>query len=137
MAFDKAIATMTVYCEASSEDHTARLGVAWCLVNRLRSARFGDTISEVCLKRLQFSSWDQDQRDNFNLRRAARCPDTDPVMLDCGQAFDEALSGSVPDPTHGATHYFDASIINNPPAWSVGAIQTVRLGRLLFWRGVK
>jgi N-acetylmuramoyl-L-alanine amidase len=135
MAFDKPLATITIYCEASSEDHTARLGVAWTIINRLRSARFGDTVAEVCLKRLQFSEWNADQADNFNLLRAARCPDDDSVMLDCGTAYDQAYFNAVPDPTHGATHYHDTSI--QPPAWAKDAIRTVQLGRLIFYRGVK
>ena len=135
MAFDKPIAMMTIYCEASGEDHTTKLGVAWSIVNRLRSARFGDTIAEVCLKRMQFSEWNADQTDNINLLRAARCSDNDSVMTDCGVAFDQAIFASVPDPTHGATHYHDTSIA--PPSWTVGAIRTVQLGKLIFYRGVR
>lgn len=135
MAFDRAIACYTIFCEASGEDHTARLGVAWCIINRVAAKRFGETAAEVCLKRMQFSEWNADQSDNLNLLRAARCPDNDPVMLDCGIAFDQAQFASIPDPTHSATHYHDTSIA--PPAWTVGAIRTVQLGRLLFYRGVK
>jgi N-acetylmuramoyl-L-alanine amidase len=135
MAFDKPLATITIYCEASSEDHTARLGVAWTIINRLRSARFGDTVAEVCLKRLQFSEWNADQADNLNLLRAARCAEADSVMADCGVAFDQAYFAIVPDPTHGATHYHDTSI--QPPTWAKDAIRAVQLGRLIFYRGVK
>lgn len=138
MAEDRAIAAYTVFCEASGEDHTTRLGVAYCIINRLAMApHFGTTIAEVCLKRMQFSEWNADAGDNANLLRAARCPDDDPVFVDCGQAVDQAEFQSVPDPTHGATHYFDTSLLNNPPAWSVGAIRTVQLGRLIFYRGVR
>lgn len=137
MAFDREIASYTIFCEASSEDHTARLGVACCLFNRLATAKFGETIAEICLKRMQFSEWNADQNDNLNLLRAARAPDRDPVMVDCGIAFDQAQFKSIPDPTHGATHYIDDRLEDNPPAWTIGAIQTVKLGRLIFYRGIR
>jgi spore germination cell wall hydrolase CwlJ-like protein len=41
----------------------------------------------------------------------------------------------VSDPTHAATHYHDTSI--NPPDWTVGAIRTVKLGKLIFYKGVR
>jgi len=135
MAFDREIATITIYSEASGEDHTTRLGVAYTILNRL--GRFGSTVSEVCLKRLQFSGWNADPLDNANLLRAARCPDDDEAMRDCGIAFDQAKYQSVPDPTHSATHYYDVSMANNPPSWALGAIRTVQLGRLIFFRGVR
>lgn len=137
MAFDRAICSYTIYCEASSEDHTTRLGVAYTIFNRLAGKKFGETAAEICLKRLQFSSWNQDQNDNFNLIRAARARDDDPVMIDCGIAFDQAQFKSVPDPTHGATHYHDDSMEKNPPSWTIGATRTEKLGRLIFYRGVR
>jgi N-acetylmuramoyl-L-alanine amidase len=137
MAGDRVIATYTIYCEASGEDHAARLGVAYSEVNRFRTGRFGATLAEVCLRRAQYSEWNGDKVDNANLLRAARCPDSDAVMLDCGQAFDEALLGRAPDPTRGATHYHDVSMADDPPSWTVGAIRTATLGRLIFYRGVK
>jgi hypothetical protein len=134
MAFDRPIAVTTIYCEASGEDHVTRLGVAFCIMNRSKMPRFGSTIAEVCLERAQFSEWLSDPGDNANLRRAARCPDNDPVMIDCGLAYDQAYFAAVPDPTHSATHYHDTSI--QPPAWTEGAIRTVQLGKLIFYRGV-
>jgi spore germination cell wall hydrolase CwlJ-like protein len=136
MAEDRAIAAYTVFCEASSENHDARLGVAYCIMNRAALApHFGETIADVCLKWEQFSSWNGDPGSRNNLRRAAQASDDDPVFVDCGQAVDQAEFKSVPDPTHGATHYFDTSI--QPPDWTDGAIRTVQLGRLIFYRGVR
>lgn len=135
MAGDRTIASYTIYGEASGEDYQTRLGVAYCIINRFKAGRFGKTIAAVCLARLQFSSWNSDEGDRNNLLRAALCPDTDPIFVDCGNAYDQAYFGAVPDPTHGATNYYDTSI--PPPDWTVGAIRTVQLGRLVFYRGVR
>jgi len=135
MAFDRQIAGITIFCEASSEPHEARLGVAYTIINRSKvPLRFGATVAAVCLRRMQFSEWNDDAVDNRNLERAALAAEDDPVMLDCLACFDEALNGNS-DPTHGATHYHDDSI--SPPSWTDGAIRTCKLGKLIFYRGVK
>lgn len=136
MAFDQAIAGYTIVCEASSETHEARQAVAWALCNRLaRPERFGETLAEVCLERLQFSEWNGDRQDNSNLRRVARMADDSGIMLDALQALHEARAGLVLDMTGGATHYYDTSIA--PPDWTAPPAEfTVQLGKLRFYRGV-
>ena len=134
MAFNRPIAATTIFCEASGEPSEARRGVAHVIVNRAnRPLRFGATVAAVCLRRMQFSEWNDDALDNRNLERAALADDDDPIMLDCLAAFDEAVAGGT-DVTGGATHYHDDSI--QPPDWTVGAVRTCKLGRLIFYRGV-
>jgi spore germination cell wall hydrolase CwlJ-like protein len=135
MALDFAIATYTIYCEASGESRQAKLGVAYSEISRWKTGRFGETIAVVCLKRKQYSEWNGDVVNNNNLLRAARCSDTDPSWLECLDVFHAAMAGSEPDPTHGATHYHDTSI--DPPDWTIGAIRTAQLGKLIFYRGVR
>lgn len=135
MAFDRAIGAITLYCEASSEPPEAKLGVAWTFVNRRADGRFGASIAEVCLRRCQYSEWNGDRLDNENLLRAAKAKDTDSVMMECLSIYDEALSDAFSDPTCGATHYHDTSV--DPPSWTVGAIETARLGKFVFYKGVK
>jgi spore germination cell wall hydrolase CwlJ-like protein len=137
MAFDLAIGTMTIYCEASNQGDAPRLGVAFSFVNRLAdpSKRYGVTVAEVCLRRYQYSEWNADLVDNANLLRAARVDEADPTLQACERDLKSALEGTVPDPTSGATHYHDTSIA--PPSWTQGATRTCQLGRLVFYKGVK
>src|ERR1035437_4028303 len=103
MAFNRELAALTIFCEASGELHAGKVAVAATLFNRLKAGRFGKSIAGICLKRYQYSEWNDDQGDNANLERAAVTPEEDPVMVDCLAAYDEAAAGA--DPSLGATHY--------------------------------
>lgn len=129
MAYDEEIATATVWMEASGEPPEGRRGVAWVLVNRLNSGRYGKSLADVCLSPFQFSCWNT---SDPNRRRMARTPETDPVLLDCGAALQEAQAGGT-DPTQGATLYY-ADSMTTPPEWAAKATFTVQLGSQLFFR---
>lgn len=133
MAFDRAIAAMTIYCEASGEAPEVKLAIAHVLRNRLRAGRFGGTVAEVCLRRGQFSEWNGDPINNRNLLRAARVSESDPVMVECLSLWDE--SGSGVDPTEGATHFHETA--SPKPSWAQGAECVGQIGAFLFYRGVK
>ena len=135
MAFDQAIGTMTVYCEASGAGAEAQLAVAYSLMNRLAAGRYGATVAEVCLRRYQYSEWLPDAGDNADLLRAARVPDGDLVLQACAQALAQALSGAAPDPTGGATHYYGTNIA--APAWTRGATETCQIANLIFYKDVQ
>ncbi len=134
MAFDRQIAAITCYCEASGASHDERMAVMHTFFNRVKDGRFGKTVAAVCLKRYQFSEWNDDSADNANLERAANASDTDPIILECLADFD-AISAGAPDPTNGATHYHDKSI--SPPAWAKGATIALETNKFIFYRGVK
>ena len=132
MAFDRAIAALTVYCEASGEPHEGKVAVAATLFNRLKSGRFGKTIASVCLERMQYSEWNADRADNANLLRGAETSEANPVMVDCLNAYDEAAAGA--DPSLQATHYFAISI--PAPAWAAQGTETVQIGHHRFFKEV-
>ena len=134
MAFDRQIAALTTYCEASSARSDERACVTHTYFNRVKSGRYPKTVAGVCLQRMQYSEWNADAADNRNLLRGATVPDNDPIMLDCLAVFDAVAAGS-PDPTKGATHYTDKTIA--PPPWTVGAIMTLETPKFRFYSGVK
>jgi len=134
MAFDRPLAIITTFCEASSATPMERRCVMHTIFNRVKEGRFGPTPAHVCLKRMQFSEWNGDARDNANLLRAADASDSDSVMLDCAAAFDE-VEGGAPDQTNGATHYHDKTIA--PPPWTVGATMTLETAKFFFYSNVK
>ena len=134
MAFDLEIGTMTVYCEASGQSAQAKLAVAWSILNRISHGGFGNSVAEVCLRRMQYSEWNADAGDNANLLRAAKCQDDDGELATCKQALQNALAGESADPTDGATHYYSTNI--SPPYWTKGAKQTVQIGPFVFFKEV-
>jgi N-acetylmuramoyl-L-alanine amidase len=134
MAYDRAFAAVTTYCEASSATPDERRDVMHSYFNRLRHGGFGHTIAEVCLRRHQYSEWNGDAVNNANLMRGMRAPDDDPIMVDCGAAFDEVAAANS-DPTNGATHYHDKSIA--PPYWALPpAIKTLDTAKFCFYKNV-
>ena len=132
MAFDREIAAMTIFCEASSEPHEGRVAVAATFFNRLKSGKFGKTIASVCLHRYQYSEWNADRADNANLLRAAEAAGNEPMIVDSLAAYDEAAGGS--DPTDGATHYYAEYI--QEPEWAKVAQFTIQIGRHKFFKNV-
>ena len=138
MAFDREIAAITCFCEASSATPAERRAIIWVMKNRLhdQKRRFGLTIADVCLARYQFSEWLDDKADSANLHRAARALDDDPIMLDCLAAFDAVMAApSRDDPTGGSCHYTDKTI--DPPAWAAPpAVLALETEHFRFYRGV-
>lgn len=134
MAFDRQIAAITCYCEASNASPDERRAVMHTFFNRVVDGRFGKTVASVCLKRYQFSEFNDDAADNANLERAANASDKDPIILECLADFD-AISAGQPDMTHGSTHYHDKSIA--PPSWAIGATVTLNTNKFIFYKGVK
>lgn len=134
MAFDRQIAALTLFCEASNASAEERRCVMHTMFNRVASGRFQKTVAAVCLKRYQFSEFNDDVGDNANLERGALASDNDAAILDCLAAFDEAVNGGQ-DHTGGATHYHDKSI--SPPSWAIGATKTLETAKFCFYRNVK
>jgi spore germination cell wall hydrolase CwlJ-like protein len=132
MAFDKPFVTVTIACEASNQPHSARVGVAETILNRSKDPRYGRSPAAECLRRFQFSEWNGDAIDNANVERVLRMSDSDPVIVDCAAAWDEAVAGS--NLTGGATHFFSDGIPE--PVWAQDATFTAKLGALNFFRNV-
>lgn len=126
MAFDREIAAMTAYMEASDQGPDGRRAVMHVLFNRV--GRYGSNVADVCLKPFQFSSWNT---TDPNRHRISVCSLDDPILADCLSAYDECFGGAV-DPTLGATHYFADGIPT--PSWAVAMTETVKIGAHNFYR---
>lgn len=125
-AYDFILAALCVWREARGETKEAKLGVAYTLVNRAAKPRWwGKSIHEVVLKPMQYSSFNHDDKN------AVKWPSDDSTWKDCTDAVLEAMSGAVPDPTHGATHYHDNSIAT--PGWATTMEPKGQIGALSFY----
>lgn len=101
----------------------------------------GKTYPEVILKPYQFSSFNQPTADkDGKLHVDANAtklpiPTSDIAYGPCLMAAKHVYDGTTADPTLGATHYYDDSIA--APSWTNGATNTMKLGRLNFYKDVK
>lgn len=130
--YELALLMLCIWREARGESAIAQLGVAWVIKNRLAlQGWMGKTYPAVILKPYQFSSFNAGDPNATKFPN----PTTDLAMGPCLLVAKHAYEGTESDPTDGATHYFDDSI--SPPDWTIGATKTVKLGHLIFYKGVK
>lgn len=131
--FDLEIAARTVWCEARGEASLGRMAVAWTLINRLRAHKWysGQTLAETCLKASQYSCWNT---NDSNRIAVAKCTDQDPILIECRSDVQSAFDGNSIDPSHGATHYYNPSIVQ--PSWAKGLTPIVSIGNHTFFNNV-
>lgn len=125
---------LCVWREARGENYIAKTGVAWTIRNRVQKpAWWGHDWEGVILCPFQFSSF------NHNDPNASKMPSwidhawQDALDIAC-KVFGE--TASIPDPTDGATSYFDMSLDSKPPKWATDGsnVKTVDYGRLHFYK---
>jgi len=88
----------TIVFEASGEPENGKAAVAFVVLNRERSGRWGDNIEEVVKQPWQFEPWMTRRREIEKLSR------DDPRYQSAASVADTVLSGQMEDPTAGATH---------------------------------
>lgn len=132
MNWDEQIGSRTLYGECRGEPEEGQRAVAHVLWNRVRDGRWGNTIAQVCLAKLQFSCWNatDPQREKM-----AALPDDDATLQKLS-AILRAEKDAADDPSRGATHYYADTLIV-PPKWAVGATFCRQIGHHLFYKDVK
>lgn len=122
----------TVFGEARGESGEGRAAVAHVVLNRFRSDRWfsADSIEGVCLKPRQFSCWNRIDPNRSKIENANL---EDPAFLGCLDAAVGVLSGRIPDPTSGSTHYC-ATGAN--PKWAAGKSPVRTVGRHAFFNDI-
>lgn len=131
------ILARTLWGEARGEGLPGQIAVAWTIRNRVNDGRskswWGEGYAGVCLKSWQFSCWNKNDVNYPYLSGAKAIPFGQ--FAQAQKAADLVMSGSVKDPTSGATHYY-AITIPKSPAWAKSAKETLRLGRHIFFMDV-
>lgn len=134
---DRDILARTLYGEARGEGFEGQIAVAWTIRNRVFDGKakswWGEGYAGVCLKPWQFNCWNQNDPNYAYLSGAKQIPAAQ--FAQAQRAADQVMSGAVPDPTGGATHYY-ATTMPKAPAWAAKAKQTLRLGHHIFFKDV-
>lgn len=127
----------TLYGEARGESARGIEAVAAVVLNRVAKAQergrywWGSTITEVCSKPWQFSCWNPDDPNRPKIEMVE--PGTK-VFDSCLRIARRAVSGTLNDPTDGATHYHHKSL---NPAWAKGRAPCAEIGKHLFYNTVE
>lgn len=134
---DREVLARTLWGEARGEGLNGQIAVAWTIRNRVNDGRakswWGEGYSGVCLKPWQFSCWNKNDPNYAHLSGAKAIPAGQ--LAQAQKAADLVMSGSVEDPTNGATHYY-ATTMPKPPTWVKGAKETLRMGHHIFFKDV-
>ena len=133
LAFDQEIMARTAMGEARGEGDEAMQAVMWTGYNRFTAKRWfsGLTIAGTFLKKEQYSCW---LMSDPNYSYLINITPSIGLFASALQWAAGVIAGMIPDPTLGATHYFDSSIA--PPDWTKGATMTKKIGRLTFYKDV-
>ena len=122
----------TIAFEASGEPRMAKIAVAYVVLNRKKSGRWGDTIKAVVTHPGQFEPWTTRRTEIEKLSR------DDPSYQSAAIIADAVLSGQTPDPTAGATHFLNPTIVRERrdgalPSWARG--EGLPIGNHTFYFG--
>lgn len=120
----------TIAFEAAGESDDGKAAVAHVILSRKRSGKWGDTIKEVVTHPWQFESWmtkraemESLDSEDYRYRSAARIADA-------------VLTGQMSDPTTGATHFLNPTVVRERrgtslPSWATGG--GLSIGRHTFY----
>jgi cell wall hydrolase len=120
----------TIAFEATNESDEGKAAVAYVILNRKSSGRWGDNIKDVVTHPWQFEPWMTRRTEMEKLSS------DDPRYQDAARIADAVLTGQMPDPTAGATHFLDPTIVRQRrggslPSWARGEGQPI--GRHTFY----
>lgn len=129
------VLALTLWGEAAGRPVRAIEAVAALVVNRARRAavpggpaHWGRGVAGVCRAPFQFPCWNRNHPRHAALREISA---GDGALAICQRIAARAITGSLPDPTGGATHFHDAVAL---PGWALGRPAVAEIGGLCFYR---
>lgn len=127
---------LCIWREARGENLLTKEAVAWSIRNRVQKPGWwGTGWAGIILQPYQYSSFNRTDPNATKLPIPA-----DPSWQDSLEVaqmiYTTGADPSLPDPTRGATSYFDMSMDHNPPTWATDGsmVKTCDVGRLHFYR---
>lgn len=134
------ILALTIYGEARGEFTEGQIAVANVIMNRWKTnpTKY-KTVRDVCLEKLQFSCWNDNDPNYPKLLLIGRALyDNKPVneiMKQCLYIARGAMGMNFLDNTKGAKYYMTYDLLNSPnrPKWADVRIKEVRIGNHVFF----
>lgn len=113
--YELLVIARTLWGEARNQGFLGLSAVAWVIRTRLERQihRYGLTASEVCLKPYQFSCWLPSDPNRPQMERLTL---EDSSFRVCYAVAVLVFAGEAENPTPGATHYFNPSVVK--PKWA-------------------
>jgi len=123
-AEDRDYLIRTIAFEAADESDEGEAAVAHVILNRTKSGRWGGSIKDVVTHPWQFEPWMTRRKEMEKL------PPDDPRYQNAARIADAVLFGQMPDPTAGATHFLNPTVVRQRrdgslPSWARGEGQPI------------
>ena len=116
----------TIYGEARGEGVKGMQAVANVVMNRVKAGGwYGASVKDVVLKPKQFSCWNENDPN-----RAIILAANDAQLAQARSIAEQAIAGTLPDITGGATNYHAKSIT---PYWAASMTKTATIGNHVFY----
>jgi N-acetylmuramoyl-L-alanine amidase len=138
-----AVLARTIYGENRDHGTEGMQSVANVVMNRVASGItwWGHDVLSVCLKPEQFSVWNPLTKPalfppDSDYEATVSASETDPDYVQCLQVARQAIAGTLPDITGGATSYIDESLPQPWPSWASASAETTRVGGQVFYKVV-
>lgn len=121
---DKDLVVRTILGEAAKEGPRGQAAVAHVILNRAAAGSYGKTPADVVLAPNQFEPWSTRKAELMAIKP------TDPAYREASDIVDMAVSGDIPDPTGGATHFLNPAIVRQRrggtlPNWAQTPVATI------------
>ncbi|WP_341893866.1 cell wall hydrolase [Ferrovibrio terrae] len=129
----------TLYGECSGQSFDCKIATCWTIRNRVtldlwkdgKADWWGEGFVAICIKKWQFTCW-----MDHNAERIAIATLGDAAAQECMLATLAVMKGLFPDPTAGATHYFNPKIARTPD-WAIGRTPVCAIDGHSFYVGVE
>ena len=126
---DRDIAIRTMIGEAGNQGLDGQAGVGSVMLNRLAAGSYGKTLSAIAFAKNQFEPWTSRADELMGIDASS------PSYQQAAHVFDGLTSGTIPDITMGATHFYapglQASLGRSTPTWAQG--QGIPIGGHVFF----
>lgn len=123
------VAIVTIWQEAEGEDYIGKVAIGEVIRNRMEHNYSSDgTVPGTVCKSFQFSSWNDDWRDNARLVASLKLDDTDPVVIDCIRAWNESRTTRY---VNGAVLYCNLTLAK--PVWAIPDDLVATVGKHSFY----
>jgi hypothetical protein len=128
-------AIRTILAEGGDQGPMGMAAIGHVIGNRVRHGGFGEGLEGVIMKPYAFEPWLHAGKGKGN--DPLRYDPASPQYQTAGKIFDAVMSGQIPDPTRGATHFYSpsgqaqlASIDNRKlvPDWATGEAHRATIG---------
>lgn len=126
---DQVFLARLIFSEAANESSLGKVAVGWVVRNRVENERFPNTYQGVIFQSWQFSGvnsalWEK----TYQIDKMTYFEKT--VWQECIEIADKVIKGTIADPTGGADHYYNPSLVS--PYWAKKMTITRTIGNHLF-----